>query len=383
MKMARRLMIILFVLALANLYVAVSFYLTTGWQGVWWIAASVFFLQLLMPVLRFKAETWRKATPSLAPLLSLLGILSLMAIGGFSIVFFFSALRDILLFVVGFMVTPLQLEILSTGSIEVELWITSAVLIVGVYQALIGPGIKKVEVALPGLPEAFDKFRIVQISDLHIGPTIGTAYVRNVVRAVNGLKPDMIALTGDITDGSPHELASVAKELSEMQAPFGRFFVTGNHEYYHDAPGWIELHKQFGTRVLTNENYILEKQGAQLAILGVPDVSAHHFVATHVSSPKAAAVGVPHDTVKILLAHQPVSYKAAHLAGVNLQLSGHTHSGQFFPWNLFIGFFHDYYRGLNRFKDMWIYVNPGTGYWGPPLRAAVSSEITLLTLVRA
>jgi predicted MPP superfamily phosphohydrolase len=216
--------------------------------------------------------------------------------------------------------------------------------------------------------------------DLHIGPTIRTSYVQNVVRVVNELKADLVALTGDITDGNPAEIGSIAKELSQIQSEHGRFFVTGNHEYYHDALGWIELHQKFGTHVLMNENHIIEKQGAKLAILGVADVSAHHFIPTHRSSPENAAANVPEGVLKILLAHQPSSYKAANAAGVNLQLSGHTHSGQFFPWNLVIGFFHDYYRGLNRFQDMWIYVNPGTGYWGPPLRTAVASEITLLTL---
>ena len=380
MKLMNRLIIILFVLALAHVYVAISFYIATGWRGVWGIFAFIFILELMMPLLRFKGETWSRAKPGLAPLFRIGGVLSLMVVGGFSMLFFFSAARDLLLFGASRFILPSHLEIATAYSFDFEVGLTAALLVIGVFQALVGPGIKRVQIPLKGLPQAFAGFRIVQISDLHIGPTIRSSYVRNVVRVVNGLKADMIALTGDITDGPPAELGLIAKELSEMQASFGRFFVTGNHEYYHDAPGWIKLHQKFGTHVLTNESYLIEKQGAQLAILGVPDVTAHHFVPTHISSPEAAATGIPVGTIKILLAHQPVSYKAAYLAGVDLQLSGHTHSGQFFPWNLVIGLFHDYYRGLNRFKDMWIYVNPGTGYWGPPLRTAVASEISLLTL---
>jgi predicted MPP superfamily phosphohydrolase len=379
--MRMRVLLILFVLTLANVYVATSFFLATEWWGIWGVFAIIYFLELLMPLLRFKGESWRALAPAVAPVLAILNLLSLLAIGVFSMLFFFSAIRDILLFVLGFLISRASLDTFSNQSIQFEIWFTLVLLIVGIFQALKGPGIKRVKVPLKDLPVAFEGFRIVQVSDLHIGPTIGASYVRNVVRVVNELQADMIALTGDITDGEPAELGEVAAQLGEMKATFGRFFVTGNHEYYHNAPAWIALHKNSGTRVLINDSHILEKAGAQLAILGVPDVSAHHFVADHISSPEQAAVGIPSGILKILLAHQPVSYKAAHLAGVDLQLSGHTHSGQFFPWNLVIGFFHDYYRGLNRFKEMWIYVNQGTGYWGPPLRTAVTAEITLLTLV--
>lgn len=379
--MLRRVLIMLSILTLANVYVATSFYLATGWRGVWWSFALIYFLEVMMPTLRFQGERWGQARPGLKPFLWALGVLSMMAVGLFSLLFFFSAVRDLMLLVAGVFLSPSHFESFASRSLQFELGLTVAVVVVGLYQALIGPGIRRVQVPLKGLPKAFDGFRIVQVSDLHIGPTIRDSYVGNVVRAVNELKADMIALTGDITDGLPSELASIAKKLAEMQSTYGRFFVTGNHEYYHDAPGWIRLHRDSGTHVLVNESRIIEKEGAQLAVLGVPDVSGHHFVKEHVSDPAQAAVKVPGDVIKILLAHQPVSYKAAHAAGVNLQLSGHTHSGQFFPWNLVIGFFHDFYRDLNRFQEMWIYVNPGTGYWGPPLRTAVASEITLLTLV--
>jgi hypothetical protein len=333
-----------------------------------------------MPILRFGATRLQRERPRFRPLFNALNVLSMLALGAFSMVFFFAAIRDISIFAAGFLIPKPSLESISTFSIEFAIGLTLVLLAVGIFQAVKGPGVQHVEVPLKGLPKAFDGFRIAQISDLHIGPTIRSSYVQNVVRRVNDLKADIVALTGDITDGDVVELTPIAKELSEMEATFGRFFVTGNHEYYHDAPAWIDVHKESGTTVLTNQNYLIEKDGERLAILGVPDVSAHHFVPEHKSSPESAAAGVPTDVIKILLAHQPISYKAAHSAGVHLQLSGHTHSGQFFPWNLMIGFFHDYYRGLNRFQDMWIYVNPGTGYWGPPLRTAVASEITLLTL---
>lgn len=376
-------MIITGVLALAHVYVGFSFYMASGWAGAPWIVGGSFGLILLMPLLRFKGEEWRVRHPSVGPLLRVVGVISMLAIGVFGMVFFFTGVRDLLLFAASFWLSPSAHEWASDTSLRFELGLIVFVFIVGVYQALMGPGVKKVEIPLADLPEAFRGFRIVQISDLHIGPTIRASYVRNVVRAVNALNPDMVAMTGDITDGPPEELKEVAQLLAEMRSTYGRFFVTGNHEYYHEALRWMELHRASGTHVLLNENVRIQKEGAELAILGVPDVSAHQFVPEHVSSPAAAAKGVPEKVIKILLAHQPVIYKTAHAAGVHLQLSGHTHSGQFFPFNLVIGFFHDFYRGLGQFQGMWIYVNPGTGYWGPPLRAAVASEITLLTLVRA
>jgi uncharacterized protein len=381
--MARRLLVILLVLILANVYVAGSFYLATGWAGVWWLLALILVLELMMPVVRFRGDRWRLKWPALGPVLWGLGVVTMMAVGAFSMVFFFSAVRDISLFVARFLLSSANFDMASAFSLKFELGLTAVLLLVGIYQALAGPRVKRVIVPLKGLPSAFEGFRIAQISDLHIGPTIGLAYVRQVVNALNELKPDMVALTGDITDGDPAELGPVAKELSGIHSTYGSFFVTGNHEYYHNALAWIQVHRDSGTHVLINEHFMIQKQGAQLAILGVPDVSGHRFVPAHISNPETAAAGVPREVIKVLLAHQPVSYKAAHAAGVNLQLSGHTHSGQFFPWNLVIGFFHDYYRGLGRFKEMWIYVNPGTGYWGPALRTAVASEITLLTLTGA
>ena len=378
--MAKRLILILLVLALANIYVAYSFYKSIPWVGVWWISALSFIFQLLMPLLRFQGEKWSLKRPWLTAVLRVLGVLSLLVVGCFSMIFFFSVVRDFFIFSASFFLPTKVIEAADMISLKLEIMITAGLSVVGLFQALIGPRVRRVDVPLKGLPAAFENFRIVQVSDLHIGPTIRNSYVQNVVKIVNDLKADMIALTGDITDGSPEELSAIAADLSGMQSSFGRFFVTGNHEYYHDALGWMQVHEKRGTHVLTNENFLIEKQGVTLAILGVLDASAHHFVPSHISSPEVAARGIPPQMIKILLAHQPVGYKAAEAAGIHLQLSGHTHSGQFFPWNLVIRFFHDYYRGLNRYKDMWIYVNPGTGYWGPPLRTAVASEITLLTL---
>ena len=173
-----------------------------------------------------------------------------------------------------------------------------------------------------------------------------------------------------------HEIAP----LGDLRARDGVFFVTGNHEYFWDAAAWTAKFRALGAQVLNNEHALIRRGGAAIVVAGVTDYSTRHMGAPHGSDPAAALAGAPQDTAKILLAHQPASYAAASAAGFDLQLSGHTHSGQYFPFNLMIGYFQRYYRGLNRHSDMWIYVNRGTGYWGPPLRAGVPSEITLLVL---
>lgn len=380
MRMLQRLVIVIAIYITANIYVTFSFYQATQSISVFVIFGPIFLISLIFPVLQSQEENW---STNQAVLRHVIRILSLLTVGLFSLIFFFTSLRDMALLASRLFVSEVTYKTASAWSIKIEAGVILGVFLIGLAQALKGPQVKYVKVPIKSLPKAFEGFRIVQISDLHIGPTIRSSYVQKVVKTVNAQSPALIALTGDITDGSPTELSSIARELSQMQSTYGRYFVTGNHEYYWDAPAWIKFHEEAGTRVLMNESEIIDIEGAHLAILGVPDVTGHQFVSSHVSNPNLAAKGVPTETIKILLAHQPVSYKTAHAAGVHLQLSGHTHSGQFFPWNLMIRFFHDYYRGLNRFNEMWIYVNPGTGYWGPPLRAAVSSEITVLDLHQA
>ena len=256
-------------------------------------------------------------------------------------------------------------------------------MIVGVWQARRGLGVLVTEVPLANLPPAFDGFRIAQISDLHVGPTIGRGYVRNVVDMTNALKPDLIALTGDFADSHAADVADAVAPLGELRSTHGSFFVTGNHEYFWDASAWLAMFRKLGARVLINEHVEIRRGGDAITLAGVTDYSTRHMGAPHGSNPGAAIAGARPDTTRILLAHQPASHTAASAAGFDLQLSGHTHSGQYFPFNLLIRFFQRYYRGLNRHENMWVYVNRGTGYWGPPLRAGVPSEVTLLVLKHA
>jgi len=188
----------------------------------------------------------------------------------------------------------------------------------------------------------------------------------------------MIALTGDFVDGGVETLADGVAPLAQLKAPDGVFFVTGNHEFYWDAGAWAEKFKQLGARVLLNEHEVIKRGAQSIVIAGILDLSAGHR-----SDPEAALQGTKPEDIIILLAHQPGSYAAAHKAGVDVQLSGHAHGGQYFPFSLVIGFFQRYHNGLNQHDGMQIYVSKGTGYWGPPLRTFVPAEITLHTLKKA
>jgi predicted MPP superfamily phosphohydrolase len=179
-------------------------------------------------------------------------------------------------------------------------------------------------------------------------------------------------------------LAPHTEPLGRLRAGDGVYFVTGNHEYYSGALEWIAEVRRLGLNVLMNQHVIVHKGDARLMIAGVADYHAHHFHPEHKSDPQRAAAGAPAGIgARVLLAHQPRSATAAAAAGFDLQLSGHTHGGQFFPWNLFVPLQQPFVAGLNRVREMWVYTSRGTGYWGPPKRFGAPSEITLVRLVAA
>jgi len=258
--------------------------------------------------------------------------------------------------------------------------VTSTAVGYGLYAARRKPKVINVEIPVKNLPGEFEGFRIVQFSDLHVGPTIKADFVETVVRTIDSLKADLIAFTGDLVDGSVADLSEDVASLSRLNAPYGKYYITGNHEYYSGVLPWLDKAKKLGFKVLIDEHHLLTKDGAIMTLAGVTDYSSTQFIKGHNSDPVKALAGAPQEAVKILLAHQPVNiYKAAE-AGYDLQLSGHTHGGQFIPWNYLTRLFQPYIAGLSRHENTWIYVNRGTGYWGPPLRLGVTSEITVIRL---
>lgn len=246
--------------------------------------------------------------------------------------------------------------------------------IAGLLKATLGPRMKKTAVTVPGLHPELQGLGLLQISDLHVGPTIRKPFVRRVVRKVNAEKPDFVFLTGDIADASVESIRDDLSPLGELKARFGVFYVTGNHEFYWGASALIEEFKRLGITVLQDESRSVTIGKAKVFIAGISDPVGQS------SDLKRASSRMDKEDVKILLSHRPGIYSEAARFGYDLILSGHTHAGQFFPFSLLIPFAHKYYNGLNTHEGLKLYVNPGTGYWGPPNRFGVFSEISHLTL---
>ncbi|MEZ4468842.1 MAG: metallophosphoesterase, partial [bacterium] len=244
--------------------------------------------------------------------------------------------------------------------------------------------VKRVQIPLKDLPEALQGFKIAQISDLHVGPTIRADRMQQVADAVNAEAPDLIAVTGDLVDGPVPTLAPWVAPLGTMRARHGTFFITGNHEYYSGAELWCaHCDEALGWRVLINAHTLVEHDGARLLVAGVPDAHGGRFLDHHRPDLPASLAGAPAADVRVLLAHRPDPAPEAEALGFDLQLSGHTHGGQFFPITVFIRLAQRFVVGLHRVGRMWLYVNPGTTWWGPPIRLGATQEITILELVRA
>ncbi len=251
----------------------------------------------------------------------------------------------------------------------------------GLLQVLWGPRVREVSIAIENLPASLRGLKIAQITDLHIGPTIRQAYAETIVSRVNATAPDLIFITGDIADAQAVSILHHMAPLGQLKAHLGVFYVTGNHEYYWGAETLIEKMKSFGIIPLLNENRVLQRGDAKLLVAGVTDPMGAQMIEGHQPDLKKALRSEQETSLKILLAHRPDPYLEAEPLGFHLQFSGHTHAGQFFPFNLLIGLAHKYYRGLHRYGRLWLYVNPGTGYWGPANRFGVASEITLAQLI--
>jgi uncharacterized protein len=306
----------------------------------------------------------------------------LFATGWFSSLCVLTLLRDLALLPLLLLLSARQAHLLEAASACAVVALAVLATAVGFLNARRRARIVRIDVPLANLPPALEGFSIAQVTDVHVGRTIKRQYVEAIVAAVNELNADVIAVTGDVVDGPVHELAAHTAPLAHLKARYGAFFVTGNHEYYSGEAAWRAEFARLGLRVLMNEHVVLQHRGAGVVVAGVTDYSAHRFDAAQKSDPRAALAAAPEDVaVRILLAHQPRSAHAAARAGFDLQLSGHTHGGQFWPWMFFVRLQQPFTAGLHRLEGLSVYISRGTGYWGPPKRFGAPSEITLLRLV--
>ena len=312
----------------------------------------------------------------------------MLAMGLFSSLFVLTVLRDALLLASAALValwsSVLSLEWIAQATAWAVVASAATVTVLGAWNARRTAAVVRVDVPVTDLPQALHGFTIAQISDIHVGPTIRGGYLQAIVDRVNRLEADMVAVTGDLVDGSVAELAGHVAPLADLRSRHGTFFVTGNHEYYSGAHAWITELRRLDVRVLVNEHVVLRHDGSDVVVAGITDHSAHHFDSAHRSDPQASVLGAPIGAaLRLLLAHQPRSAMAAIGLGFHLQLSGHTHGGQFWSWNLFVRLQQPFTAGLHRLRDLWIYTSRGTGYWGPPKRFGAPSEITFLRMVQA
>ncbi|PZG10417.1 hypothetical protein C1I95_28105 [Micromonospora craterilacus] len=250
----------------------------------------------------------------------------------------------------------------------------------GVRTAMGPPQLDRVQIPLAKLPRSMDGLRIATVSDIHIGPLTGRAHTERIVAAINRLDADIVAVVGDLVDGTVAELGDAAAPLRGLRSRHGSYFVTGNHEYYSGVEEWVAEVDRLGLRVLQNKRLEIAARGGVLDLAGVNDVSA---AGTGVSAPAdyAAALGDrdPSRPV-VLLAHQPVAAVEAAKYGVDLQLSGHTHGGQIVPFNLLVKLEQPVVSGLGEVDGTKVYVTNGAGFWGPPVRVGAEPQITLVEL---
>ena len=248
-------------------------------------------------------------------------------------------------------------------------------------RAAVGPvAVRRVEIPLQRLSRQHDGLVIAQLTDLHIGPTIGRAQLQGIVDSTNALEADIVAITGDLVDGSVDELRDAVAPLSQLRARHGVFFVTGNHEYFSGAPQWVEEVSRLGIRVLRNERVEINHNGELLDLAGVDDASAARFGHGHGEDLSRALAGRVPGRTALLLAHQPRTARRSAAYGVDLQLSGHTHGGQIWPFGALVALQQVFLAGLHRQGDTRVYVSRGTGYWGPPMRLGAPAEISQLVL---
>jgi len=371
--------------------VLLSVYSYVGWRFIWTLQTPSLYKSLTLIILMlFYCLTiitfifyFNKIENNITRIIAWLGYAGL---GLVSLLFFIQVCADLLLLVKSLLAKshsfdPHRRAFLGLSAKTIVGGIAGIGSIWGMYQALKEPVIKRVEIKIEGLPESLKRFRMAQITDLHVGSMITGKFVERVTRKIQELNADMLFFTGDAADGSVQSYGKYLNSLAEIHPKYGKYFVTGNHEYYSDMNGWLQLIEGLGFKILVNESQNIIVNDATIMITGIPDRSGRHFSSCHKTNMEKAVGGMNSSDLKILLAHQPKDLEHALEYGFDLQLSGHTHGGQYFPFSLLVQMAHPFLKGLHKRENTWIYINQGTGYWGPPLRIGTEPEITEIVLV--
>jgi len=244
----------------------------------------------------------------------------------------------------------------------------------GAFRAFSPPRITEVPLKLARLPKALDGFTLVQLSDVHIGPVLQRRFLDELVDRANSAKPDLVAITGDLVDGRPEFIGRSVEALTRLKSRYGTYFVTGNHDYYSGAGAWVQVLDGWGITVLRNRRVEIGDAGGSFDLLGVDDWGGDYDL-------DAAVAGRDPSRASVLLSHQPANFDRVADAGLDLQLSGHTHGGQTFPGTIGAALiWGDRSAGLSKTKGSHLFVSRGCGFVGPTSRLGSPPEVVKLIL---
>ncbi len=364
------------VLVLAPAYVSARLGGVMPWSRRWKLAVWLGVEALILPAPLLMGLSRTHSGPLVDASLGL----SYLGLGLFSFLLFWTLVRDVTWVPLGIFILrePSRRNVWLIRSSGLVLIVSLACLGIGVAQALLPPRVVQVSVPVDGLHRGLDGFRIAHISDIHLSPWKDAGDLRRIVATINEAEPDLVAITGDFVDGAVTQRGHDAMPLRELSAP--AFFVTGNHEHYSGAKDWISHLEGLGVIVLDGEQHHIAAGGATLLIAGLEDPAGGGVEARR--NPLAVANGPVGVDFRLMLAHRPADAFAVSEAGFDLQLSGHTHGGQFFPYTLLIDLFQPFATGLHRHGNLFIFTSRGAGFWGPPVRFLNPPEIAVLTLER-
>ena len=357
---------------LGIVFVFLGFSLTGIGAFSWYVAASLIGLILVYPLVWYDVlpYAWDQLVRALAH--GAMGLVSLLLA--------FLVVRAIVFIPLMVVKTDLASFAFSTPVTIGMLAVAVVLLGVGHWKARRGPEIRTVQVPVDGLPDGLNHYTILQISDLHAGAGIPRQYVEQVVEKTLNQPVDCIVLTGDIADGDFRKYQHRVEPISRLTGRAPVLYCSGNHEYLRDSEQWFSYFRELGIQVLLNQYTIVSKKDHSILFAGVIDRAARDIDPLAGPMIAKSVAGSPPVDLRILLAHRPELAKAAE-GHFDLQLSGHIHAGQFFPWSSLIRLFQPFAVGLKKWGSLWVYTNAGTGFWGPPFRLGTTSEITLIKIV--